>query len=90
MSQPKTAAEALLAYLGILKYAGDDPMVSPREVFYLAHEVTKFAQSEGLDLAMLVPDEKVRSGLIADAEEDKKEIEENQSFLDEMNVGSPE
>ena len=84
MSEPKTAAEALSMWLKASSYLGDDPMLSPDEVNFLAHQVTTLAEAEGIDLATLVPDEYLRSSLIVEAVEDQLEIEVHEHFLNEM------
>jgi len=65
--QPKTAAEALEIWRKGVIYLGDDPMMTPEDLYADANRVLQLTKIEDVALEDLVPDNEERMSLINDA-----------------------
>jgi len=65
--EPKTAAEALEIWRKGVQYLGDDPMMTPEDLYADANRVLQLAEIEQKPLEELVSDETERQQLVDDA-----------------------
>ena len=65
--EPKTATEALEIWRKGVMYLGDDPMMTPEDLYADANRVLQLVEIESAVLEALVPDDKERMSLINDA-----------------------
>ncbi len=86
MSELKTAAETLQAYLGTLAHFGDDRMLSLEDVHQAADIVCNYARAEGIKLEDLVPDEQIRATLLADSAEHQRSVQKYEDAMAEMDL----